>query len=199
MIRVHQTKKQKAVKSSEEETKEWQSEAKSHKIEKHEDACDKTKTSTRASATSAALRILQSGANSSFMLREKLKRKGYSSEEIEEALQEVKDAGLLDDCRLLFAHAEYLAMRKFYGKRRVYMELMRKFDRSLVDAYFEEAVEEIDFSFYCLTFAKKNGTKGKEALYAKLSRQGYSQGEIRYALSFLSSERFLAEQEDNDT
>ena len=199
MIRIHQTKKQKAVKSSEEETKEWQSEAKSCKIEKQKDACDKTKTSTRASATSAALRILQSGANSSFMLREKLRRKGYSSEEIEEALQEVKDAGLLDDCRLLFAHAEYLAVRKFYGKRRVYMELMRKFDRPLVDAYFEEAVEEIDFSAYCLILAKKNGKKEREALAAKLSRQGYAANEIRYALSLLSSEHFLAKQEDQST
>jgi len=194
MIRVHQNKRQTAAKSSEEETKDLQTVTKSSKVKNREDACEEKPSHTRSSAASSALRILQSGANSSLMLREKLARKGYSQIEIEDALCEVKDAGLLDDKRLFFAHAEFLATRKFYGKRRVYMELMRKFDRETVDAYFEEALEEIDFSSCCLTFAKKNRTKEKETLLAKLSRQGYSQSEIRYALSFLSSEP-----EDNDT
>ena len=197
MIRVHQ--KQKATQSSTEEAKNSQNATKSSKLKSREDACEKTETPKRSSCTSAALRILQSGANSGFMLREKLRRKGYAPDEIEDALREVTDAGLLDDKRLFFAHAEALATRKYYGKRRVYMELMRKFDRPLVDAYFEEAVEEIDFSAYCLILAKKNGKKEREALAAKLSRQGYAANEIRYALSLLSSEHFLAKQEDQST
>lgn len=187
MIRVHQ--KQKAAISSKEETKEENTAIKSSKVEKHEEACKETQAPQRAACASAALRILQSGANSSMMLREKLRRKGYSQNEINEAIQEVSDAGFLDDRRLLFAHAEYLAARKYYGKRRVYMELLRKFDRSLVQAYFEEALEEIDFSAYCLAFAQKNSGKSREALTAKLQRQGYAANEIRYALSFLSSKQ----------
>jgi len=193
MIRIHQNKKQNATKCSQKEIKETENATKSGKIKDSEDTCEK-EISKRTSAASSALRILQSGANSSYMLREKLRRKGYSQEEIEEALREVKDAGLCEDKRLFFAHAEFLATRKFYGKRRVYMELMRKFDRETVDAYFEEALSEIDFSALCSAFAKKNAAKGKDALLAKLMRQGYASCEIRYALSFLASES-----EDNDT
>jgi len=194
MIRVHQNKKQKATISSTEETKETKNATKSSKIKNRRDACEEKTNRTRSSATSSALRILQSGANSSYMLKEKLARKGYSHTEIEEALCELKDAGLLDDKRLFFAHAEFLATRKFYGKRRVHMELMRKFDRETVDTHFEEALAEIDFSSYCLSFAKKNVAKGRDALLAKLARQGYASSEIRYAVSFLSFEY-----EDNDT
>ncbi len=188
MIRVHQ--KQKATQSSIEEAIENQNATKSSKVKSREDACEKEQTPKRSSCASAALRILQSGANSSFMLREKLRRKGYAFDEIEDALCEVKDAGLLDDKRLFFAHAEALATRKYYGKRRVYMEVLRKFDRETVDAYFEEALEEVDFSSLCLAFAKKTGAnaKGRDALLAKLSRQGYTSGEIRYALSSLEED-----------
>lgn len=193
MIRIHQNKKTKAIASENEDAELFETKVKSNRVVREKETCDETTAPKRALASSSALRILQSGANSSHMLREKLRRKGYSEEEIEEALREVTEAGLLDDRRLLFAHAEFLAARKFYGKRRVYMELTRKFGRNLVDACFEEAVEEIDFSSYCLTLAKKNATKGKEALAAKLSRQGYASSEIRLALSVLS------EQEDNFT
>ena len=186
MIRVHQ--KQKATQSSTEEAKNSQNATKSSKLKSREDACEKTQAPKRSSCTSAALRILQSGANSGFMLREKLRRKGYAPDEIEDALREVTDAGLLDDKRLFFAHAEALATRKYYGKRRVYMEVLRKFDRDIVDAYFEEALEEVDFSSLCLAFAKKMGGKGRDALLARLSRQGYTSGEIRYALSSLEED-----------
>ena len=192
MIRIHQKTKRIATKSGNEESETLEKATKSSKVMNRTDACEECgeeKTPKRSSAASAALRILQSGANSSRMLRDKLTRKGYSKEEIEEALDEVKTAGLVDDRRLLFAHAEYLAARKFYGKRRVYMELVRKFDRSLVDTYFEEALAEIDFSSYCSDLAKKNRGKGKEALAAKLSRQCYTASEIRFALSILSSEQ----------
>ena len=192
MIRVHQKNKRIATESSVEEFETREKATKSSKVMIRTDACEdcgEEKTPKRSSASSAALRILQSGANSSRMLRDKLSRKGYSQEEIEEALDEVKTAGLVDDRRLLFAHAEYLAARKFYGRRRVYMELVRKFDRSLVDTYFEEALAEIDFSSYCSALAQKNRDKGKDALIAKLSRQGYTASEIRSALSILSSEQ----------
>lgn len=182
MIRVHR-KKQTANTVSEEKT------VGSIKVTAESEACEKKPSQKRASATSAALRILQSGANSSLMLREKLSRKGYSRDEVEEALDEVQHAGLLDDRGLLFAHAEYLAVRKCYGKRRVYIELVRKFDRPLVEAYFEEAVEEIDFSACCLAFAKKNSKGINSSLAAKLSQRGYAASEIRYALSSLSSEQ----------
>ena len=188
MIRVHQKNKRKATESGTKQPEILETATKSSKVVNRTDACDeceKEQTPKRSSATSSALRILQSGANSSRMLRDKLSRKGYTREEIEDALDEVKTAGLVDDRRLLFAHAEYLASRKYYGKRRVYMELLRKFDRSLVDIYLEEALEEIDFSSYCLDLAQKNRGKGKDALLAKLSRQGYAASEIRSALSQL--------------
>ena len=149
------------------------------------------KNETKASATSAALRILQSGANSSRMLREKLARKGFEKDEIEEAVAFVVDAGFVHDEKLLHAHAEYLAERKYYGKSRIRMALSQKFDRQAVDCFFEAAVEEIDFSAYCLKYARKHASKGREALIASLKRQGYQTAEIRYALSSLAEESNL--------
>ena len=95
MIRVHQKNKRIATESSVEEFETREKATKSSKVMIRTDACEdcrEEKTPKRSSASSAALRILQSGANSSRMLRDKLTRKGYSKEEIEEALDEVKTA-----------------------------------------------------------------------------------------------------------
>ena len=136
-------------------------------------------------ATQAALRILQAGANSSKMLREKLMRKGFEADDCEETLLFLQEQGLLDDQRLLQNHVLFLAERRFYGKARIRLELFCKFDRAVVDECLEEALEGIDFEALCFAAAKKSKGKGREALMQKLRRQGYATSEIRYALAML--------------
>lgn len=136
-------------------------------------------------ALTSALRILQSGANSTRMLREKLVRKGFQKSEIEEAIAEVVKAGYVNDRRLLISHADYLARRKYYGKSRIRMALLQKFDRRTVEAYWEEAVEEIDFLSYAEALVLKNRAKSREVLITKLKRCGYTGEEIRKALLIL--------------
>ena len=139
-------------------------------------------------ALTSALRILQSGANSTRMLREKLMRKDFQKSEIEEAIAEVVKAGYVNERRLLSSHADYLARRKYYGKSRIRMALLQKFDRKTVEAYWEEAVEEIDFLQYAEALVLKNRAKSREALIAKLKRCGYTGDEIRKALLIVKEE-----------
>lgn len=133
----------------------------------------------------AALRILSAGANSSRMLREKLCRKGFSREDAAAAASRAAEAGLVGDCRLLIAHAEYLARKKFYGKSRIRMELLQKFDREIVERFFEEAVEEIEFAAYATTLAGRYADRGREYVIGRLRRAGYASAEIRGALNEL--------------
>lgn len=133
----------------------------------------------------AALRILSSGANSSRMLREKLCRKGFSKEDAAAAVERADDAGLIGDRRLFFSHAEYLARKKFYGKNRIRLALMQKFDREIVERFFEEAVEELDFASYAVTLAGRYAGRGREYVIGRLQRAGYASSEIRSALQAL--------------
>ncbi len=134
----------------------------------------------------AALRILSAGANSSRMLREKLCRKGFSREDAAAAASRAAEAGLVGDRRLLIAHAEYLARKKFYGKSRIRMELLQKFDRETVERFFEEAVEGIEFAAYATTLAGRYADRGREYVIGRLRRAGYASAEIRGALNELA-------------
>ncbi len=141
------------------------------------------------SAFAVALRILQAGANSRRMLREKLVKKGFSRIEAEDAVEEAVKAGLLHEKRLFFSHAEFLARRKYYGKSRLRMALLQKFDRETVDAYFEEVTEELDFTVLAKELVMKNANKSREALIGKLKRNGYNGYEIREALTLLQKDK----------
>lgn len=147
------------------------------KSEKEEDPC-----------FSAALRILSAGANSTFMLREKLKKKGFSTGEIELAMEKVAEASLISDRRLMEGYVYSLARRKYYGAYRIRMEILRKFGRDVTDEYFEECLEGIDFKEYALQYAEKNKKLERKALIGRLRQRGYGAEEIRYALSCFTEE-----------
>ncbi len=131
----------------------------------------------------AVLRILAAGPNSSRMLKEKLRRKGFSQETAEEAVERARKARLFNDRLLLIAHTGYLARKKYYGKSRIRMALLQKFDRETVEEFFEEAVEEIDFSAQAAALAGRFAGRGEEYLIGRLHRAGYTASEIRAAVA----------------
>lgn len=140
----------------------------------------------RAAATSSAFRILQSGANSKKMLREKLLKKGYSKRECEAAIEECVALGFIKDGELLTAHTAFLAQKKHFGKSRIRMELLKKFDRKTVEDHFTEAIVEIDFLKNAREEALKLLHRGKAYLVRRLQLLGYSSSEIYEALKDLT-------------
>ncbi len=154
-----------------------------------EDACDKrpvinkTKAEEKRDAVlSAALRILQCGANSKKMLRDKLLKKGFSKDDVERAILFCEEQSLLHEQRLFSAHTAYLAEKKHFGKSRLRLELLKKFDRQSFDDFFDEAIAEIDFSHYARIEAEKSARRGKGYVVSRLRTLGFSAHEIYEAL-----------------
>ena len=146
------------------------------------------KSEKRPEVLSAAYRILQSGANSRKMLREKLLKKGFSRDEAAFAITTCEEQGFVNEKRLLLSHAEFLAKKKHFGKRRIRMELLKKFDRASVDAFFDEAIKEIDFLTLAKAEAEKGFSRGRRYVVSRLSLLGYSSHEIYEAVEGLSFE-----------
>ncbi len=139
-------------------------------------------------ALMAAYRILQSGANSRKMLRDKLFKKGFSSDEAKQAVLLCESQGLFHEKRLFLAHTEYLARKKHYGRSRIRRELLQKFDRQSVEEYFAEAIAEINFGLYAKEEAARVSHRGKRYVVSRLSSLGYSSHEIYEALDGLTFE-----------
>ncbi len=133
-------------------------------------------------AYASAMRILAMGDNSTKMLREKLVKKGFELEEIEEAIAHLIEIGYVNDRRLALRWGELLAERKVCGAYKVRMELFRKFDREVVDDVMDELEESIDFVKIARDFALKNAKRGREALIRRLRYQGFTVSIIRAAV-----------------
>lgn len=153
-----------------------------------EDSVTATPKTKENPALSAAYRILQSGANSRKMLRDKLMKKGFSRDSADSAIAFCESQGLLSEKRLLLSHTEYLARKKHYGRSRIRRELLQKFDRQSVDEYFGEAIEEIDFEAYAKEEAARVAHRGKRYVASRLSTLGYSAHEIYESLDGLTFE-----------
>ena len=135
-----------------------------------------------------AMALLAISDMSERKLREKLSAKGFSKEEIYEAVEKLKTEGYLSDDRLIENLVNYYAKKKFYGKYRIKLELLSKFDRKSVDRAFDGACDVIDFKALAAEFAQKEIKKGtdREKLIRKLQRLGHDTPSIRGALTVIS-------------
>ncbi|MBQ1222828.1 MAG: regulatory protein RecX [Oscillospiraceae bacterium] len=135
-----------------------------------------------------AMALLAISDMSERKLREKLAAKGFSKEEIYEAVEKLESEGYLSDDRLIENLVNYYSKKKFYGKYRIKLELLSKFDRESVDRAFDSACEVIDFRAFAAEFAQKEIKKGtdREKLIRKLQRLGHDTPSIRGALSLIS-------------
>ncbi len=144
----------------------------------------------------SASNILVFADNTEKSLREKLSRKGYNDELIESAVLKLKEAGLINDARLIKSYTEYLADKKLYGKARIKLELQKKgFERELIGQKLDECVEDVDFNENCLKLVRKKNlvrkicdSKTARAVTAALARYGYGYAEIKYAYTRLLEE-----------
>lgn len=137
---------------------------------------------TPPDAYASAMRILVMGDNSTKMLREKLAKKGFEREEIEDAIAHLCEIGYVNDRRLALRWGELLAERKVCGAYKVRMELFRRFDREVVDDVMDELEESIDFAAIAREFALGNAKRGREAIIRRLRYQGFTVSIIRAAV-----------------
>ena len=144
----------------------------------------------------AASNILVFADNTEKNLRDKLTRKGFNEEAIDAAVNKMKEAGLINDARLMQSVSEYLADKKLYGKARIKLELQKKgFDKQLIGENFNDCVSDVDFKENCLKLVHKKkladkikDSKTARAVTAALARYGYGYAEIKYAYTRLLEE-----------
>lgn len=144
----------------------------------------------------AASNILVFADNTEKNLRDKLTRKGFNEEAIDAAVNKMKEAGLINDARLMRSVSEYLADKKLYGRARIKLELQKKgFDKQLIGENFNECVSDVDFKENCLRLMQKKrlvdkikDSKTARAVTAALARYGYGYAEIKYAYTRLLEE-----------
>ena len=144
----------------------------------------------------AASNILVFADNTEKNLRDKLTRKGFNEEAIDAAVNKMKEAGLINDARLMQSVSEYLADKKLYGRARIKLELQKKgFDKQLIGENFNECVSDVDFKENCLKLVHKKkladkikDSKTARAVTAALARYGYGYAEIKYAYTRLLEE-----------
>ncbi|MBQ4117234.1 MAG: regulatory protein RecX [Clostridia bacterium] len=144
----------------------------------------------------AASNILVFADNTEKNLRDKLTRKGFNEEAIDAAVNKMKEAGLINDARLMQSVSEYLADKKLYGRARIKLELQKKgFDKQLIGENFNECVSDVDFKENCLKLMQKKrlvdkikDSKTARAVTAALARYGYGYAEIKYAYTRLLEE-----------
>ena len=145
--------------------------------------------SERSRCRQRALRIIGARAMSVKELTDRLKEKGESPENAEDAAAWLQEMHLLDDAQYAAMCVRHYAA-KGYGKRRICDELYRRgIDRELWDAALDE-LPETDDTVDRLLGAKLRGDVSPEGLQRAqgyLLRRGYSWDEIRAA-----TERYLS-------
>ena len=151
------------------------------------------------SVRECALFLLEYADRTEQELRRKLQERGYSQEEIDEAVSFLTEYGYLNDA----AYAErYIRSRSSCKSRRILrMELEKKgVDRDVIDRELEEGM--IDEKAQIRRFLEKKGYEpGEESdpakkrkIMAALARRGYTYDVVRSVMGELEEDSFDSEQ-----
>lgn len=142
---------------------------------------------TLVKAKAKAYTYLSYGDMSEKMLYDKLSRAGFDQEVCTLCVENMKDAGYIDNVRYCRLLANRLANVKLYGPHKIYTELLQKGIpkelakdwESFVTVDFEQNLNTlISGKFRCNT----SDRKGQSRQIAALMRYGYSYDMIRSAL-----------------
>lgn len=98
------------------------------------------------------IKLLGPRAHSRAELVAKLRKKGYESDTIDEAILKLESLGLIDDRSFATGCVESLARRRPEGQRMAKVRLMRK---GLSEEVIEEALRNYDAQGMCLAAAEK--------------------------------------------
>jgi regulatory protein len=138
-----------------------------------------------------ALKILSRKRASRKEIAQKLRKRGYTDEEIESAISYLEESHYIDDNELLSDYIKLLVEKKHYGPERVVAFLMKKgFEsekvrESLIHQYTENdfiqnAIEFINKKFKSIN---KDDEKTRQKIIRSLSYRGYNWDLIERVLS----------------
>lgn len=136
-----------------------------------------------------AMSLLQSMDRTESELRDRLLRKDFPEETVDQAVRYVKSFGYVDDRR--YAESFILSRKGRKSRREIYAELSgKKIDGEIVDEMMERCYEESDSGEALRHLLRKKhydpsraSVEEKQKLYAYLARKGFSYGEIKKALN----------------
>lgn len=105
------------------------------------------KRTVRRDPLADALRFIKFRARSEWEVRNKLKSKGYSSEEIEKTLEVLKSKGFIDDAKFAYLYAYDALTVHHKGPYRIRYELrMLHVDEYLIEDAIVKVLSEVDIS-----------------------------------------------------
>ena len=138
-------------------------------------------------ALSTALRILTPRDHSRYELVQKLKQRGFSREDIDDAISACLRFDYINDVRTTKAYIRQLK-RKGYGKKRIQLELNKKgLKGDRIQGILDQNVSEADEREGAARILKKNikrferekdRLKRRDKIYRFLHTRGFAQGII---------------------
>lgn len=153
---------------------------------------EKEKTLSFEQAKEKALRILEYRSHSEREMRDKLKRAGAQSDDIEHVLSFLREYRFLNDGDYAVRLAKDLKNLRKLGKNRVRAELVKK---GIAPELIQNALEEIDWDSedILLPMVKKKlmgnfDKKNKDKCIRYFLYKGYSFDEIKHAIEKIQSE-----------
>jgi regulatory protein len=152
-----------------------------------EDKPDTKLDPSRKRALNTALRILTRRDHSRYELVRKLKQRGFSKEDIDDAVSSCEKFDYVNDERTTKVYIRQLK-RKGYGKKRVQLELSKKgLKGDRIQGILDQSVSETDEREGAARILKKNSKrferekdslKRRDKIYRFLHARGFSQGVI---------------------
>lgn len=136
-------------------------------------------------AEKKAMDYLGKTEHSRFLLKNKLQKKEYSLNSINQALDYLEEKGYLDDSRFAMAFLRNRSITHFEGKNRLMQELLqrgvdKKIASNQIDEFFSEK-SEVEICKKALEKLQRIGKK-EEKIYAALERLGFNNRVIREIL-----------------
>lgn len=138
-------------------------------------------------------RLLAYAPNTPWRLVQKLRRRGFTREEAETAVDRFRQMGIIDEEADLRRETE-LCLRKLWGAGRIRVHLQTcGFSKESLSAL-PELLAEVDFAANCAELVRRrygdipSDHAGCNRVMAALIRYGYTSSEIRRAARLLSGE-----------
>lgn len=136
---------------------------------------------------SVALRLLSRRDHTLWELEQKLRRRGFETQEIEPFCEEFSSKGYLNDRRVAENVLSSAVSSKSLGSNRLRHQLSnRGLEREVVDEVVGQYKAQVDEPTVAMQAAIRLKNRGKDAAYIQryLWRQGFSADTVRKALYF---------------
>ena len=153
-------------------------------------------TDRRRPVRECALSFLERSDRTEYEMRQKLKDREYSPEEIDAALEFLKEYHYVDDAEYARRYVRIYSSRKSVRQIRCGLE-QKGVDRTLIDRALEETEvdEEAQICAYLLKKGYRPGERMESAAYRKLTgalcRRGFSYEAVRRATNRMCEEDFF--------